>query len=119
MPRAEREKSSGFGYPTRRTNDAFTRLNPPSNPMIDSGSVERSKNSSSSVSGCGRCGGVAVDALLSFARLSLRIGAHAGTDPAGQAAEPCAGPRDGAEARIPLPRQPEGEQQSADGQPQG
>jgi hypothetical protein len=51
MSRADREKSSGFGYPNRRTNDAFTRLNSPSKPMMDIGSFERSKNSSSSVSG--------------------------------------------------------------------
>jgi hypothetical protein len=57
--KADREKSSCFGYPNRRRNDAFTRLNSPSKPMIDSGSVERSKNSSSSVSGCGTCGGLA------------------------------------------------------------
>src|SRR4051794_38250191 len=89
MPRAERDKSSGFGYPTRRTNDAFTRLNPPSKPMIDSGSVERSKNSSSSVSSCGRCGGVAVDALLSFARLSLRISGTPVRILLGEDVEPC------------------------------
>jgi hypothetical protein len=59
MSRAVPEKSSDFVYPDRRRNDAFTRLNSPSKPMMDSGSIERSKNSSSSVSGCGTCGGLA------------------------------------------------------------
>src|SRR3954451_1361955 len=59
MSMADRDRSSGFVYPKRRTNDEFTRLNSPSKPMMDSGSIERSKNSSSSVSGCGTCGGLA------------------------------------------------------------
>ena len=59
MSRADREKSSGLVYPNSRTNDAFTRLNSPSKAMMDTGSIESSKNSSSSVAGCGTCGGLA------------------------------------------------------------
>src|SRR4051794_41538669 len=55
MSRADRDNSSGFVYPKRRTNDAFTRLNSPSKPMIDSGSTDSSKNSSSSTSAAWPC----------------------------------------------------------------
>jgi hypothetical protein len=63
---------------------------------MDSGSIERSKNSSCSVSGRGTCGRVATSTLLSFRRLSLKdqwltvahrgpplTPARAGADPAG------------------------------------
>src|SRR3954467_5674135 len=73
MSMADRERSSGFGYPKRRTNDALTRLNSPSKAMMDSGSIERSKNSSSSVSAGDACGGLP-PAPRSFRSHDYRLG---------------------------------------------
>src|SRR4051794_7743293 len=73
MSRADREKSSGSEYPESRTNDALTRLNSPSKAMMDSGSIERSKNSSSSVSACDTCGGLATS-KRSFRSHDYRLG---------------------------------------------
>src|SRR3954466_11692504 len=73
MSRADREKSSGSEYPESRTNEALMRLNSPSKAMMDSGSIERSKNSSSSVSACDTCGGLATS-TRSFRSHDYRLG---------------------------------------------